>query len=539
MTSLDGALQLLLIIDHIFDWARDIYRPAILRHLRFLSEPDDGDAMSITHDSDIFSMQRPKPSSIGSQVGFEDITLDSGGTGETSDDLNPLRLLDSTKGVLRDAALVEYSFISITITGDNARTILRSFPPAPAIKLARKLLSSICFHDGVVKMDGETLSAVETLWTGDLQPTNLITSKREFYTRLTYKTYLTDDWVIMKELLCLAISEEAVAVLLESSKQTKNPETYAVKVDKGRILNLYSPFRHCSSDYNLRAAVCRLALSLYLTTSLCATKNFCETHIDHKWQATPGLERKRLIGARFGLIEEMEGDPTHSIIDDIYRKHKIGRREPVETYIRMSANTENQIVDSPGSPDPYPALGNEHLCREGGHVIVVGSCLHRSLWSNNSPEVCLFIRSRGKHQDKNLAALRSLIGKVLERDLAFNRDIFSTHRYLPSQPLSAVKWNIKDTVSIGMGQHQPKIRAWLCRLRDEHGVDTFLRKTDVGCPLEENEKVSQLEEELADGVCSQTSDHDNQMGGGDPETDFKQSSPQRYRVQILGEWVDQ
>lgn len=44
----DGELQLLLIIDRAIDWARDIYRPAIIRHLEYLSI---GDASSDCFDS--------------------------------------------------------------------------------------------------------------------------------------------------------------------------------------------------------------------------------------------------------------------------------------------------------------------------------------------------------------------------------------------------------------------------------------------------------------------------------------------------------
>jgi hypothetical protein len=36
----DGALQILLIIDFIFDWACDIYRPTIISQLRALVNPE-------------------------------------------------------------------------------------------------------------------------------------------------------------------------------------------------------------------------------------------------------------------------------------------------------------------------------------------------------------------------------------------------------------------------------------------------------------------------------------------------------------------
>lgn len=75
LLSKDGALQLLLIIDHIFDWARDVYRPAIFHHLKYLSSNDASDTISIANDSDIFSLNNPvrtsrwKPFMFGSKFG--------------------------------------------------------------------------------------------------------------------------------------------------------------------------------------------------------------------------------------------------------------------------------------------------------------------------------------------------------------------------------------------------------------------------------------------------------------------------------------
>src|SRR6266536_4180607 len=55
--SNDGALQLLLIIDYIFDWARDLYRPGIYRQLQSLATDDFSESRSIATDSDIYSLR--------------------------------------------------------------------------------------------------------------------------------------------------------------------------------------------------------------------------------------------------------------------------------------------------------------------------------------------------------------------------------------------------------------------------------------------------------------------------------------------------
>ena len=51
--SVDRALQLLLIVDYIFDRARDIYRETIIGELRKLSA---NNTLSLANDRDVFSL---------------------------------------------------------------------------------------------------------------------------------------------------------------------------------------------------------------------------------------------------------------------------------------------------------------------------------------------------------------------------------------------------------------------------------------------------------------------------------------------------
>lgn len=55
ISSPDGALQVLLIVDYIFDWARDLYRPSILRSLDALGDYQYDESASVAADSDILS----------------------------------------------------------------------------------------------------------------------------------------------------------------------------------------------------------------------------------------------------------------------------------------------------------------------------------------------------------------------------------------------------------------------------------------------------------------------------------------------------
>ena len=537
---MDGALQLLLIMDHIFDWARDVYRPAILRHLKFLSDPDPSDAMSMTSDSDIFSVKRPEPPCAIPELDFEDDNIHNSDDRELPDGYDPLRLLESPKGVLRDAALVKYSFPSVTITGDNVLSLLQCFKPGPAIKLARNLLLALYFHGGTMIVTGGTLSALGTFWTGDFKPSNPLTSRKRFYTRVAYKTWLSEDWVINKELSCLSISEDAIETLQKESKRAKSLEIYGKLFDKGAIVDLFQPFKRSSSDYNLRAAISRLALSSYNTWAPCRVVNdICSSHIDHRWHSIPG--KRLLVGLQSGLLEEMSNDPTQSLIDGIYSTHRLGRRDPSEPYFWGPHSMDFQVIDAAQSLDPYPLPANQILNSEGGHALVITRGSDRSLPAT-SPGVCLFINSREEHSDKNLTALRCLVGKILERNLAQNLGIFLTSRYESSKRLSAASWNIKYTESIALGNNRLKIQAWIKHLRDEQGIDRFCKETKLVSPIESKKRPF-----LAEG---------DSVGNKGPETPRKKraksqspnermdslrldQSPLRYQIQLEGRWIEQ
>jgi len=66
----DASLQLLLIVDLIFDWAREIYRPSILRLLKSALKAIEYDQVSLTNSSDIASTRQriaswiPKPPTV-------------------------------------------------------------------------------------------------------------------------------------------------------------------------------------------------------------------------------------------------------------------------------------------------------------------------------------------------------------------------------------------------------------------------------------------------------------------------------------------
>src|ERR1700753_288434 len=65
LASRDNVLQLILIFDYICDWARDIYRPSIIRQLKSLATGRPYDEVSLLYDSEIESLRRTRSPASG------------------------------------------------------------------------------------------------------------------------------------------------------------------------------------------------------------------------------------------------------------------------------------------------------------------------------------------------------------------------------------------------------------------------------------------------------------------------------------------
>jgi hypothetical protein len=117
-----------LIVDYLFDWARDIYREAIISELRNLAEDN---TTSLGNDSDVFSLEDrvafgPQLPRVQEESDDEDGTstkLDSTVGASTQD---PLKAFDSPYGVLRDARYIRSRFMALYITEDNLSALMAS-----------------------------------------------------------------------------------------------------------------------------------------------------------------------------------------------------------------------------------------------------------------------------------------------------------------------------------------------------------------------------------------------------------------------------
>jgi hypothetical protein len=314
--TLDGALQLLLLVDYIFDWARDIYREDIIRELRVLASGDNDAASVVATDIDIYSYCHLDP-------------FDRIGEGGTDDDdfvryteaLQSFRALDSEMGAVRHATFVESRYCCVFITRDNVQTLVQSTRPTIVQQLCRLILRELNQGDPI-RMNQQTLRKVEEEWTGtsrlsgahqDTQP--------DLYTAMTSTVYLDADWHQVRELFAITIARDAWPAIIAAAG-LKN---------KKRIVELSPPeLVECDTESVLKQIKRLRAGSPQQLLLSAITRRAVRISQEHDKSKPPKCR-----------IQEDDG-VLHGVVNFIYKSYKKGTLEPQEPFLRLSKRSELQ-----------------------------------------------------------------------------------------------------------------------------------------------------------------------------------------------------
>lgn len=232
----DGALQLILIVDYILDWARDIYRPSILRQLKSLAFGKGYDEVSIGFESDIYSVRDrvfdwigPAADNPGREEDLETVAeelepIDGVSPVPLADKVDLLEGLPNTKiGSFRSASHVKYYFNSLNLTEENVESLLIiSQGPDDELSMssthAKKLEGKLHSCSELIVTTQHTLDEIEFMWTGEKRKTDSpfsTASDVEVYVIIEYSCFMSPSWDIVKELTCFAVSKPAFHVLQE------------------------------------------------------------------------------------------------------------------------------------------------------------------------------------------------------------------------------------------------------------------------------------------------------------------------------------
>jgi hypothetical protein len=279
--SKDSALQLLLIVDYIFDWARDIYRPSILRQLKSLASGEAYDQISLANDSDIMSMRRhisdwiqPPPSTVGSDLDAESanptLVLDH-------QNLLPIQIPNTKLGTLRSASLVNSRVVGLYIAEHNVQTLLELAAgtpqnPSHSEKAAREVVSFLTRWKELIVLNGDDIDKIDMTWTGKARITDeksISSSSEKFYFLAEFATFMDTSWNIVRQLTYLAVSKPAFDILVRyADYKIKQPGIEAISrlgrpCSPEAFIESLNCLQSGSIDQVFMTALSRISVSLY------------------------------------------------------------------------------------------------------------------------------------------------------------------------------------------------------------------------------------------------------------------------------------
>jgi hypothetical protein len=392
-------MQLVLIVDYILDWARDIYRPNILRQLKMLSSSNMNDAMTLGFDPDVYSLAgevQPWMEEVEAQ-NFElmpDEMLsppqsDAASVTHDEEPLDPLARFKTHHGLVRDGRYIESRVRALFLTADNARTFFEDFDnPKKAMTLARSILAALN-RRCVVLESGDVLKHIEDKWTGtEQQRPSLARKESRVYAQFRVSYYINHAWEQVRELTYLAASEDAREILIETA-------------DFRQVVRRRSRFNppNCSRDDMLGTIELLMKRSVRQDfVAALARRTFMldmeSTGID------PQSPRDEFISTSAGLISKMvlkedkdkksPGVAMQELVHAVYEKYRIGKREPSEPFLRVSSR-----VDLDGRPLWRDWKAGDELPKYESHldkVLVCADVMNAPFLPKNSDQkLCLFV----------------------------------------------------------------------------------------------------------------------------------------------------
>ncbi|KAH0829784.1 hypothetical protein FOPE_10126 [Fonsecaea pedrosoi] len=348
ITEENEALRLLLILDYVFDWARDIYRRDIISGLLSLA-PNASE--SLIADTDVGS-------TYDRFDHFRDVDYDEPAIGNDVGQTEPfgvphlLKFFDDERLAIRDARYMAHKVWALYVTLENLDEFLSKMDStAKAIQLARQLWRCIC-GSGTWSVTADCLNAVEKLWTGqDRESHTFQNPEQRFLASFAVDSYLTsgdhrrmirlDLWDQVHALTYVAIAHDAVEALRKRTEykdhtMRMNFDTSDVEATDS-VLDLFRSVRFASVRQCFAAAVARSRLSSHLgsRTETITVPGFPK---GLRWTSYPAL-----IPVTFESSSIVSpAGPTA----EMYKLLKIGRTEPSESFFRVSQQFSKHDIEA-------------------------------------------------------------------------------------------------------------------------------------------------------------------------------------------------
>ncbi|KAH6614659.1 hypothetical protein B0J18DRAFT_439869 [Chaetomium sp. MPI-SDFR-AT-0129] len=450
ITNRDDALRLLLIVDYMSDWARDIYRTTVITELRVLANPDT-DVSTIFADTDIFSSGRSHPDGVAGDKA-------RAFSYDPADAQAAFKALDSDVGAVRVTAWLESRFRALVITEANVQRLTNSIREDFRAPFVRQILNQFYSPDAdPVALTPQDLADLETAWTSHARQLNPIDSGAEdttLYIAYVVLYYLLPSWDQVRELCVVSISKRALDILVADflpEAKGRAPTSQwrgASYLETGRlVLDTVEKLRsRVDSQENLLACIYRL----------CCRFRWAELDPEyyyHQWS----------YRSCTAAIWEVTAYADLDIVDTA------GELENGLPYLFTSSRSELQPSNS-SPPTRFLCPGNPVLVSLSGAIFIHSDATAGS--EQNSPSLCVYLvqNSAEKLVAPSQDELRDFIHEALENCPVYHTTCFSStlDSWPPDRPQDV--WNLEQFYGISFLCGENTFFQWLQRLGNTRPV---------------------------------------------------------------------
>ena len=440
ISTRNGALQLLLLVDYVFDWARDVYRDYIIQELRTLASGENDAASNVYSDTDIYSTRELEYSGVPDQEDVKQFEHYISSQKEYT-------ALDSAKGIVRHATFVESRYCAVFVTPDNVQTLLQSTRQTRTQQLCRLILGHM---SDSITLNLSTLVAMEKQWTGNarLSPPGHL-EQMKFYSVVSCTNYLSGSWHQVRELYVVAIAEGAWAAIVDASNLKKDrgkaeKPAFADMAIMNSILTTLKRLQAGSLTDVLLAAIIRRAVKIHIVLTNARsvqTSSARMSSVDTSASDTSSVDTN-LSGP--ALCEVVPDNGTfRDIVHYIYKFFKKGNLEPQESFMRVSKRFDQQHLlqfdIEPVSTTEAPLQVSDSGC------ILISSTCHSHDPERSKSGVCIYIV-----EGEPAAPTREQLFERL-MDTVETCDVYHTTQDNGTSNLTNIKqvpWNLENTYGI-------------------------------------------------------------------------------------------
>ena len=269
-------------------------------------------------------------------------------------------------GCFRHAAYIETRIFGLIISMTDVQSFLESIK-GPR-EWCRSMVSAIPAE--MMILNAGELCDIERTWMDDQAIYHVNDPREDFYVRLMYQTYLDANCHQIRELTYLAVSNEALSVLVQRSGFRRPAEKGYLRPQAGSMSEKIWILRSASLHFNLRAAISRTSMIFGFDTSG-NTESSRQAHTangESRMRTAQGSASKRPPVCLYNtsVHEERAGQyqDFYDLVHKVIQEHTTGNRIADESYIRSFSVLERQDQNEEQElPMPYEPAGALYISR--------------------------------------------------------------------------------------------------------------------------------------------------------------------------------